>query len=125
MKGGGGCRSIRVQDSNCASSLSCKPHACGYASWERRGEDVAYAGAKNSQAERTITTTTTSSMTHLQLSDNSHAHHTGQALPQASSTTHTSPPLFMPDAHSEPPVDVVRRDILLQLLPGKSFLSPL
>lgn len=34
---GGGCRSIRVQDSNCVSSLSCKPHACGYASSESMG----------------------------------------------------------------------------------------
>ena len=29
------------------------------------------------------------------------------------------------DAHSEPPVDDVRRDILLQLLPGKRFSLPL
>lgn len=129
-RGEGGCRSIRVQDSNCVSSLSCKPHACGYASWERMergGGVVAYAGAKRLQAETTKT------------NDNHHHHHLHDTLaafrqfpcpphragsPRASSTTHTSPPLLMPDAHSEPPVDDVRRDILLQLLPGKSFRSP-
>lgn len=84
------------------------------------GGVVAYAGAKRLQAESTITN-----------DDHHHLHDTLAAFrqfpcpphragsPRASSTTHTSPPLLMPDAHSEPPVDDVRRDIFCSFCVGR------